>query len=240
MSWQSDQNSFKRAIQRGTSVSKLLKESKNRPSKDGLAVYQNAHEIRLRDFLSDDFIVTKKLLGKRFERLAHGYRLEYPSNFYSAADYGRYFPEFLRVQKWVGAEAAFPDLANFEWQMNELLFAVERPVEGIDKITAATEVDWLQARLLFDPSHRFVCSDFPIDSIYEEESWHPGAGVDLLLWRQDGEALYRRVTLAEKELLIALAAGLRLEALADRELTLAPEVFSDWLSSGLVRGIRWK
>ncbi len=240
MPWQRDQKLFKDAIQLGSArAQNLFKDSKNISALAGLNVYQDSHDARLAGFLRKDFPVLAKLLRERFIPVARAYRLANPSEFASGTDYGRNFPDFLGTQKWHGLEAAAPELAGLEWNLLELLYTAQKIPIGLENVAEASESAWAKAKLLFDPSCRVIASSYPLDQIYEQEAWRSADNTDLLLWRKNGVAYYRKFERGEHELYLSLAAGLSLGDLSDSLQAIDSALFTEWLQTGIVYGIRW-
>ena len=240
MPWQRDQKIFKESIQNGsTRAQTLFRELNSISASEGLKVYQDSHDTRLAAFLRKDFPVLANLMGERFIPLARAYRFAYPSEFASGTDYGRHFPIFLHTQKWLGLEGAAPELAQLEWNLLELLYAAEKLPTGLEKVAEASESAWAKAKLLFDPSCRILKAEYPLDQIYEQEAWQKAESTDLLLWRKKGLAYYRRLERGELDLYLALAAGLSLGDLSDSLQTIDSALFTEWLQTGIVYGIRW-
>ncbi len=152
------------------------------------------------------------------------------------------FPDFLEERKWASGRGFVPDLARLEFGLRMAGLAPDVECEGFESVTTASEPEWYAARFRFDPAHRILESDWPLDRIYvhPQGEFVPAPGT-FLTYRSGGRALFRALSENESLLIRSLSLGVSLGRVLDR--SRGPEfdamTFHRWIESGLLRAIDW-
>ncbi|MEO5667696.1 MAG: DNA-binding domain-containing protein [Bdellovibrionota bacterium] len=137
-----------------------------------VSVYADAYFLRLKEILSNDFEVSKKLMGSDlFHELVVDYHQAHPPSSPNAAWVGKYFAAYISsISRWneiVGLES----MAALEWASNEVVFE-----KWIDEVASAQlgsmTADALSASTFAtDASVRFVrCEDLIEDLWLERDT----------------------------------------------------------------------
>lgn len=154
----------------------------------------------------------------------------------------RRFPELLAERKWPGGRGFIPDLARLELELKLATLAPELSTEGFERVTTASEPEWYSARFRFDPGHRLLDSEWPLDEVFANPAGeHRTSPVTLLIFRAEGKAHFRPLGTNEATLIRSLVLGVPLGKVLERKL--GPDfdamTFHRWMESGLLRAIHW-
>lgn len=213
----SDFDSFMRAILHNTQCSVFLhsiEPAGTLKSGEAVDVYRNAYRVRLVDALGEIFSTTHWCLGDElFIKTATNYIHTQPSHVYNLSNYGEGFPRFLNSQDIAKEFPFLKDLADFEWQFNELFHERE--------LTAATIEDfskWHDFKIEFAPHLRIMSYSYGILNIwnafknslegnsYEAPNWQ--SPQSFMLYKFDHDLRIREISLASFYLLHFLKLGL--------------------------------
>ena len=151
-------------------------------------------------------------------------------------------PSQLANRKWSSGRGYVADLARLEYMLRIAGLSPDVERMGFEGVTTASEPEWYAARFRFDPAHRILESDWPLDRIYPyppgDHSVDPGT---FLIYRSEGKALFRRLDENEALLIRSLSLGVPLGRVLERNR--GPEfdamTFHQWIESGLLRAIDW-
>lgn len=153
------------------------------------------------------------------------------------------FPAFLEKRKWARGRGFIPDLAQLELLFWKAQRAPEVESKGFENVAMATEPEWYAARFRFDPAHRLIESDWPLDAVFAEPAGEhsPRPGSTYLIYRKSGGVFVRALKGNEAALIRSLQLGVPLGKVLDRRL--GPDfdsmTFCQWIESGLLRSIDW-
>lgn len=179
-----------------------------------LKIYQNGYYFRLVEVLQGHYMALYKILGANaFSSMIRDYLTIYPSHHYSLQTVGRYLPRFLENTS--GCEPSFVELAQFEWAMNEALWALDAPLLTIQHLVQLQPEEWATLKFNCHPSvHLLPCyyntagrwdSLDKHDQDIPSEFYEKSHGV--LIWRQDNEAKFCELSLEHSALLQAIQAN---------------------------------
>lgn len=116
-----------------------------------LDVYQNAYYIRLIEILAINYPVLKKILTEeKFSKVMTDYINAYPSTHFSIRIFGRNLSKFLRTYTHV--ESYLADLADFEWNLSDVLEAKDAPTLTIEEMSAIAPDQWAMLGFSLHPS----------------------------------------------------------------------------------------
>lgn len=154
----------------------------------------------------------------------------------------RRFPGLLAARKWPLGRGFIPDLARLELELKLASLAPELGQKGFEKVAYASEPEWYTARFRFDPGHRVIESDWPLDRAFAEpRADHSPSLTTVLIYRSDGKALFRSLGGNEAALIRSLQLGVPLGKVLERRT--GPDfdamTFHRWMESGLLRAIDW-
>jgi len=149
-----------------------LKPCGNLTEDQQLAIYQNNVRGALQSSLAQVYPVCFNILGENyFRQLATVYIKQYPSRQCDLNLYGEFFSEYLAIQSQQRAELiGFPylgDLAKLEWLYQLVYFAKDETVFDFSAFAQLTERQQAQSYFQLIPALKFICSDFPIQSIWQ-------------------------------------------------------------------------
>ena len=243
--WLNLQLDFKQALQDKDETPLLEQFSalSNLTAGEGFAVYRDAFFLRMREFLEEDFSLCFSFWSEPERKaIIYAYIKKNPSSYSSGVEFGRDFPAFLGERKLSPEKSFLPDLAKLEWALVRAFYADKSEHQDFSGLETAIAEDWLEARFYFDPALQLFESDWPITEIYETAQ-APTKKVPqkFIVYREEGEAVYRECSAEEFLFLAALHSGLTVgEVLRHHNLQkINSENFSTWISSGLLQGIRF-
>ncbi len=195
------------------------------PAAPRFNVYRNNVRVSLVDALADGFPVVLKLVGEEFFRSMAGVYAasEWPRS-PVMLEYGAGFADFIDGFGPVATLPYLADVARLEWAWHRAYHAADAPVF---ERAAIADFDRLAVeRLVFElhPSIQWVCSDWPIVSIWEANAPEvdPGrakigsAAETALVVRPHQQVQVRRLPPGAADLISALKEGLPLVDAARR------------------------
>lgn len=204
---------------------------------DGLApearlqIYRNNSLITLTEALKATFPVVCRLVDARFfAYAADAFIREHPPRAPCLAEYGADFAAFLEGFPPTSALAYLPDVARFEWALNEAYHAPDAAALDPARIAAVPAERQAGLRFALRPAVRLFRSRFPIDRIWEANQAgvaEPGlvdldsGGCALLIHRTGIEVRYRPLETGAFAFLAALAGGRTLAEACDAAETAA-------------------
>ncbi len=193
------QTKFQAGIRNGDqSILGSIRDSQRTDRATLFAVYYDAYQLRLAEFLANDFPMLRNLLGEEaFGRLAEDYIESTPSRQPNARWYGTRLPDFmLEIPSWCTNRSAI-DLARFERALSDAFDAADAPIAAMESLQDAGSEDWPHLTFDFHPSVTILDFGGGTAEIYAalaEENEPPAAREDretILFWRNDGQPLYR-------------------------------------------------
>ena len=218
------------------------------PGSLGMEIYQNAYRSRLIGALETSYERTRRWTGEdAFNAAACHYIIAHPSTGWTLDSYGDRFAAVL-AQLFAG-DPEVPELAWFEWQMQQAFAAPDRPELTAQALVSAglAEEDWERVRLtmaagyaaravtqdctgLWQALRGDLASDFALQPV--------SAGV-LVVWRKALSPHYRVLDPAEFAALQSLADGALFGEAAQRagDPAVFGGWFAQWLSEGLFAGL---
>ncbi len=244
----------------GAELAALLRGDRGLPPVDRLAVYANAHFVRLHDCLRDDFGALARALGPAaFHDLVKTYLMMHPPTQPSLRHAGAHLAEHLSTEPF---EEIFSrrcpyaaDLARLEWAMTEAFYAADSPVLAREDLGAEAPGGWSGLRFEPVPSLQLLACAWPVHSVrarFDREDAEaacdeaPPLVVEptyLRVWRLDERVRYRAIPALELEALGAARAGEPFAAICDRldsavgEAAAAQQaaaLLSSWVSDGVL------
>ena len=185
-----------------------------------LAIHRHHVLTSLTRALESTFPVVVRLVDARFFRYAaDGYIRRHPPAGPCLFEYGASFAEFLAAFEPARHLAYLPDVARLEWAVNAALYAA-------DVAPVAPQALDVQMPVGLHPSVTLLASPWPIDAIWRANQ--PGAedvevdlgagGVQLQIWRDGGDVVFRALSRLAFAFRAALASTGMLEAAADAAL----------------------
>lgn len=199
-------------------------------------IYRNHLRISLTEALGATFSVTAKLVGPEyFAAAARRFIEAHPPAQPVLAEYGAEFPSFVATLP--HAPEYLGDVARLEWAMNLSFHAPgAKPLDAAG-LAALIPAGMAALSLKPHPAVRMLVSDYPVQRIWLANQ--PGAavetvdlrqgGIALLIWRRDGDVLFRALDASIYRFIGALFAGASLSRAA--ELALASDPLFDLAAS---------
>lgn len=228
------QAAFRRALlEDDEGASDRLRHSMNGGhANERIAVYRNNVFASLTEALRETFPVVRRLVDERFfGYAAHEFVAAHPPARPSLAEYGGAFAGFLATFPPCRALVYLPDVARFEWLMNE---AATAPEEEPLPSTALSGIALEDAALLvfrLHPAYRYLVSPWPVDRIWRANQ--PDAagetidlnsgGVHLEISRHGDTVVFRTVDEAEFTFRRALSERTCLGEALEEALAAAPD-----------------
>lgn len=147
------QQAFQAAILDRSEVPGSILASHQQTAGERFAVYQNAYQLRLTEFLVNDFPVLYALLGDEgFGALAQDYIEANPSSHRNARWYARDLPDFMRTHaSWKAIKAA-AGLALFERTLADAFDAADADARGAEALADIAAEDHPLLYFTFQPS----------------------------------------------------------------------------------------
>lgn len=223
-----------------------LSEGGNLSAADGLQIYREAYSIRMRSYLEDDFPQTFSFWNETEKNMiVRSYSMAYPSSSPTATDFGANFSPFLASRKWPARLEFLPEMARLEWLMVRAKHAASMEEDGWERVTTASESDWMRSRFVFDPSLHLLESSWPLLELYEAKSPNievkRGASSLYIVYLEEGLPMLRELEEMEGKLLHSLYLGLTLGEVMARfpKASLSASTFQEWTSSGILKQVKW-
>lgn len=217
-----------------------------------LEIYANAYFYRLLDVLKEDYPLTLAALGDDdFHNLITGYLLEFPPTEPSIHFAGRSLAQFLRAHPLAAARPWLAELAVFERTMLEVFHAADAEALDAAAMRAIPADAWPGVAMRLAPAARVLEFVWRIDELAGANPQvtlpHPPrrSRLAMLLWRRDGEVLFRPLEPVESSAL-ALAGrpqGASFEEICERvahltdpaaALAAIDRMLARWLNDGLM------
>lgn len=171
-----------------------------------LAIYANHYRITLIDALAATYPVVAMLVGDDFFRAAaRRFVMTQPPAQPCLFEYGAGFATYLASLPEAAGVAYLPDVASLEWALHAALHAPE-PVDAELNVEEGAAPATSDPRIALHPSCQLVCSDYPVDRIWQvhqvpcddREPVDLAAGVvRLLVHRTGDDAAFVRLSPAD-------------------------------------------
>lgn len=193
------QSRFQASALGGADASSILAKPPRGSKHDAMGVYVYAYEMRLAEFLSNDYPKLRAYMGEiRFSTMARDYAKAHPSQHPNARWFGNRLPTFLREQKGT-ADTSLADLAALESALNSAFDAADAPVMTLADLTVVAPEAIADLALSIHPSAQRLALGTNVTSIWsavtcEEPPPHVfrlEAPQQLLVWRQGSAARFR-------------------------------------------------
>lgn len=221
------------------------------PAAARLRVYADAYRLRLVQVLANDFPVLTGHVGRaRMEEMASAYLRDHPSTQPSVRHLGRRFAQWLSAR--CEGDRALVELARFEWAQGEVFDACDAVPVTLAEVGALPAAAWPTLSLSFHPALRclWLATTAPAQVAAHAAGQPPTAPADAapghwLLWRQDFNVHWRRLSEDEADALRDMRGGSRFGALCARLEALhgidaparAAGLLKRWLQDGLVTAL---
>lgn len=216
-----------------------------------LRIYADGYRLRLVEVLTQDFPVLAQRIGTaRFDALASRYLHEHPSTRPSVRHLGAAFADWLSTRADVDAGAV--EVARFEWMQGEVFDAHDAPPVTMRDVVSLPVDAWPTLRLSFQPALRRLYLRTAVPALvlaHAVEQPLPGLidaePADWLLWRQDFNVHWRRLTDDEADALRHMGDGGSFGGLCARLETdhgdgaplRAAGLLKHWIHDGLVTAL---
>jgi hypothetical protein len=139
-----------------------------------LAVYANNVRLVFEEALRQTFPVVEARVGSEyFRQLSRAYRAAHPSLGGDLHEVGRAFPDWLAVHLADTDYAWLADLAALEWASADAACCTPGEPVAIDVLAGVPPERLAELRLIPCASMRWVCSDWPVFSVWQANQ--PGA-----------------------------------------------------------------
>ena len=213
-----------------------------------LRIYSDAYRLRLLEVLSNDFPVTKTMVGEDdFDAAALEYIQSHPSTHPSLRHFGHAFADWL--QQHARRPRGVHALARFEWMQGLVFDAADADALTLDAIASLPAEAWPMLRLHLQPSVRMLALPCNAATLVDAHArgeplpaLHDAPATDWLLWRRDGDVHWRRLDADETALLHAVTDGECFGQLCERASAFHPDagplraasLLKRWLVDGLL------
>lgn len=172
-----------------------------------LMIYHEAYRLRLVDILKIDFPGLYQWLGdKKFTKLALNYIEQYPSQFFSAREFGRYLANNLAQAEPYNKDNFLAEFATFERTLSETIDTPNAPLLTPEHVMSIPPESWGTMRLTLHPTVTLLNLHWNIPEIRQAllaEQPKPKRRRQMgnwLIWRQNIDVRYK--ALDEKECFI--------------------------------------
>lgn len=191
-------------------------------------IYRNHLRVSLTEALGAAFPVVARLVGPDyFAAAARRFVEAHPPAQPVLAEYGGDFPSFLETLP--HAPEYLGDVARLEWALSLSYRApAAKPLDARD-LAALSPGDMGALGLKPHPAARLLVSDYPVHSIWCANQAGAAGGADLgdggaalLIWRHDGDAMFRPLDASAYRFVAALFAGVTLARAASLALETDP------------------
>jgi hypothetical protein len=207
-----------------------------------MAIYSNTALLGATDALSDNYPVTREIVGRRaFDILALTFARRCPPNTPVLAKYGSAFPDWLANEPIAKRLTYLVDVARCERMWLEALHAADAPALAIADLQARDPIGLFELRLRLHPATRLAWHSTPAIEIWLAHQGERGEEI-APEWRARG-ALFTRPELtveamsldaAAHRLLCGIRLGETLGAAAGAASSLYPVVDMGTCFAGLV------
>lgn len=188
-----------------------------------LGIYRNTSVSVMTTALRLVFPAVRRLVGEAFfEGAGRLFAAQAPPRSAWLDDYGADFPAFLAQLPQAVSVPYLADVARLEWQVNLVLHAAETPPLELARLTALSEPQLAQTRLVPRPEVRLMRCEFPADAIWRavlDGDDRAMAKIDLAdapaclqVWRTERGPEVVRLSENEWRMLAALFSGQPLHA----------------------------
>ena len=246
------QNAFQAGVLLGDpAISRAVLDSRRLDRAARFKIYFDAYRFRLVEFLSNDYPVVRSFLGdERFGLLVEAYIEATPSRFPNARNYGRSFPNFMRLtEPWREGRNAI-DLARLERALLVAFDAADGPVLAIGRLAAIPVEDWPHLAFGFHPS--VAMQDLAAGTAHCYASFSANKGGEhesrpdsetILVWRNDGQVFHRAVEAGERLAYLEARGGktfgdictlLEFQNADEKIVERVASFLADWFRNGLV------
>lgn len=245
-------------------ASSFIKPNDRLSSKDRLEIYNRQYWFRLLDCLYEDYPGLRAVLGdKRFAKLAAAYLEKYPSTSPALRDLGQHLPRFLEEEAAFTAphQAIALDMARLEWAQVVAFDAAARPASSLQRLASLPPdqiflrlqpyltllalrypVDHLVIRLLRQDGRMRSEASNAVESSHRPRQRSRAAAIKaasgwLIVHRLENAVYFKRISLAQYEVLSALNRGCSLAAALkslenlSEAVNLAPDEIQEWFRS---------
>ena len=182
-----------------------------------LQIHRNNFHILLTDALAATFPVVRRLTGERFFHFAaRRFIAGFPPRGPCLFEYGGDLPAFLARLPALDAHPYMADVARFEWAINEAYHAADAPALDVNALRRVPERRYPELVFRLHPSVRLLLSPYPIVRIWRANQPEAddrsavdlaAGGVQLLIFRNGLDVLWRGLSQAEFAFVYALRAG---------------------------------
>jgi hypothetical protein len=220
-----------------------------------LGIYAHAYATRMRQGLASNYPAVARVLGEAgFTELSQEYVASHDSRFSSLRYYGHALAHFIATETSYRSAPFLPELARWEWTMAEVFDAADAdPVEA-SQLAGRQPVDWASLHVTLHPSVRVLSLAWNAPQMWKalmDDAERPRARqerqpVTWLLWRRELREMFRPLSEAEQQALIAARAGESFGGLSelardhfreDEAASVAAAWLRDWVESGLITDI---
>ncbi|PIT99456.1 MAG: hypothetical protein COT74_10680 [Bdellovibrionales bacterium CG10_big_fil_rev_8_21_14_0_10_45_34] len=165
----------------GNSDSDLVVSDEKLKASERLHTYKRSSYLKPHSCLSDDFQVTKSLLGEeRFDKLVESYLTLYPADTHFINECGKYFPDFLAASNEASSYPFIKDLSHLEWLRVESFY---------DFFNYKDENKNL-GKVVVNPSIKTLLSDWPLHLIWDEEKAHGKKLTKVFVWTTEDRSVH--------------------------------------------------
>jgi hypothetical protein len=212
-----------------------------------LDIYAEGYFARIAEVLEQDFSAVHRQVGEAaFLKIVADYLKTHPSRSPNIGDVGSRLPEFLRVHELTRELLWISELALMEWEITQSFYADDVPRLDAGTLGSVGAEAWPQARFELDPSVRLLRLHSNTDEIWRdaEASWTEGARF-VLVYREGDSVDITQLDPGSFRVLQWMQEQLSLEQICERlgesgeELPPLMTWFQQWISSGLIRAIRF-
>lgn len=219
-------------------------------ARERVELYADMYWLRMRDTLSADFALTRRLLGEQaFETAVAKYIQRWPSTHYSLGARGGQFANFLQSLE---VPAVAPPLAALEWARVQAFVARDAEALTMAQVAPELQARFAEARLVLHPSVAMVSSAYDLGPLFTALQAEAPVGEELLarrdtqwlVWRRGFSVFHVSVSHAEAKALTLALDGASLPALCecfgDDEGAAAQafQAIGSWVTEGLVTAVQ--
>lgn len=160
-----------------------------RPS-EALEIYRRGHIARMTEALGETFETVWWVLGDDlFFSLCEDYLHKFPSRSYNLNDFGARFVDYLRqVRKQLPAPFLI-DLADFEWQFQEVFHAKHTPLNASEILTQIRDLS--TTRFSFSSASRVLEYPYAVYTLWQQRKSDPERSAELMWDTPQSLLLYR-------------------------------------------------
>jgi hypothetical protein len=214
-----------------------------RPSARRFAVYRNNVVSSLIDALAEAYPIVQRLVGEDFFRaMARVFVTENPPDSPVMLRYGAGFANFLDGFSPLADLPYMGDVARVERAYLASYHAPEATALTVEAMMETPPETLLEMSMVLHPSCRIVTSDYPVGTIWQEDSAAgPPAPIDLavggetvLIARPEARVDLRLLPSGPAQFLLSLGAGHSLTRAAEAALRTTPDQDISSLLSGMI------